>query len=62
MIQTYGALIIVPLIKIYELMTIELFLLIYLFGVICGIIFVILTAMGYCKLGNKIVMEYQNGI
>jgi len=41
---------------------IELFLMTYLFGVICGIIFVILTAMGYCKLGNKIIMEYQDGI
>lgn len=41
---------------------ITMFLMTYLFGVLCGIILVILTAMGYCKLGNKIVMEYQNGI
>ena len=34
----------------------------YLFGVVCGITFVILVTMGYCKLGNKIIMEYQDGI
>lgn len=41
---------------------ITLFLMIYLFGIICGITLVILIAMGYCKLGNKIIMEYQDGI
>ena len=41
---------------------ITLFLLIYIFGVICGFTLIILIAMGYCKLGNKIIIEYQNGI
>ena len=60
MIQT--TLIIISLLKIYGSDVIELFLMTYLFGVLCGIIFVILATMGYCKFGNKIVMEYQNGI
>jgi len=36
----------------------SLFLMAYLFGVICGIIFVILAMMGYCKFGNKIIIGY----
>ena len=60
MIQTI--IIMILLLKIFGNEMITVFLMTYLFGVLCGIIFVILTAMGYCKLGNKIVMEYQDGI